>query len=215
MMAAQGVGMDRVKKPTPEEHLKNEEKRIRIMAARATGSHPEWREDMEQEMRIRALMALESWDPEKGPLSAHTWRYMSGSHIGYIMRLWTSVRGYRHALSQGRIDGMPRTGSLEEFAFRDDGSSGWEEAIGVEDDGYRRADARFDARYVTRLLAEQNAKKGGPPTDLKTMLERIASLGAHDEQAEVAARQGVSRQAVNQGAHRAIKALRLQMGLAD
>ena len=222
MMAAQGVEVagkagSAVAKPTPEQHLRAEERRIRRLAAGATLKCPEWREDIEQEMRIRAVMALESWDPEKGPLSAHTWRYMSGSAIMYRIRTLTEARGYRQTVGEKRQveGGIPSTGSVEDLAERKDGSSGWEDAIGVEDDGYRLADARFDARYIRRLLAQQNAAKGGPPTDLDAMMERIASLGAHDEQAEVAAKHGVSRQAVNQSAHRAIKALRIELGLAD
>ena len=226
MMQAQGVevagkagrvGDTVADRPTPEEHLQAEEKRIKRAALKYCRYHPEWREDIEQEMRIRCVKALELWDPERGPLGPFTWRYMTGSHIMYRIRTLTEARGYRQTVGEKRKveGGIPQTGSVEDILQQDDGSSAWDDVLGQEDDGYRLADARFDARYIRRLLAQQNAKKGGPPTDLEVMVERIASLGAYDEQAEVAAKHGVSRQAVNQSAHRAIKALRIELGLAD
>jgi DNA-directed RNA polymerase specialized sigma24 family protein len=200
------------RRPTPAEHLRREEKRIRALAARATAHCPEWREDIEQEMRIRAVGSLASWDPEKGPLSAHSWRHMTGSAIGYRIRALTAARGWRQTIADGRGEGAPQVGSLESMG--DEGEGAWEAILGEEDDGYRVADARAEVRAIRKIMQGILDSRGGKKVDAGVMLERVASLACFDEMGEVARRQGVSRQAVHQSAHRARKALREVLGVA-
>jgi len=73
-------------------HLQQQEKRIRRVASKAVSMFPEYEEDMAQELRLRAIRAWETWDKEKGPLSAHTWRYIVGSHLKLIRRTRISAR---------------------------------------------------------------------------------------------------------------------------
>lgn len=200
-------------RPTPAEHLRAEEKRIKALAARASAHCPEWREDVEQEMRIRAVESLATWDPEKGPLSAHSWRYMTGSAIGYRIRSWTAARGWRQTIAEGRGEGAPSVGSVEDLAQGKDGESAWAEIFGAEEEGYRVTDLRSEVKAIRKTMQGILDSRGGPRVDAGVMLERVAALACYDDMAEVAQKHGVSRQAVHQSAHRARKALREALGV--
>lgn len=199
-------------KPTVEEHLLREERRIRSLATRATSHCPEWREDIAQEMRIRAMKAWQTWNPERGPLSAHSWRCMTGSAIGYHIRALTAARGWRQTIGDGRGEGAPSVGSLE--AIGDEGESAWADLLGAEEEGYRVVDARAEVRAIRKTMQGILDSRGGKKVDAGMILERVAALASYDEMAEVAKRHGVSRQAVHQSAHRALKALREAMGVS-
>lgn len=209
------MGESRGGRPTPAEHLRAEEKRIKALAARASAHCPEWREDVEQEMRIRAVESLATWDPEKGPLSAHSWRYMTGSAIGYRIRSWTAAKGWRQTIAEGRGEGAPQVGHLEAMGDAEDGESAWAELLGAEEEGYRVADARAEVRAIRKTMQGILDSRGGPRVDAGVMMERVAALACYDDMAEVAKRHGVSRQAVHQSAHRARKALREALGVVE
>lgn len=181
-------------RPPLHVHLKQQEKRILRVAAKATLSHPEWADDMAQELRLRAIRAWETWDPTKGPLSAHTWRYIQGSHLRFFHRQWTAPKGFRCR------DDEPKTESLDVPLPSGDGTKADSVEGGIVN--FDQVDAAYDARRVLPLVIEEiTSNRQTPGVDV--MIARLCAV-ENGDMADVAKQQNVSLEAVRASRQRLI-----------
>ena len=194
-------------RPPLAEHLKREERRIKRVAAKATAQCPEHREDMEQELRLRVMRAWTTWNPERGPLSAHSWRHIVGGHIGMIRRTWTQPYGYR---SSADIETAPSTVSMD-ATVGEDGQT-FERADPDTRDlevAEARADARLLVQQIYKILTT-DGKGRIQHVNFQTILERLACVEPGD-MVELAKRQGVSVQAIASSRNRAMATIKAAM----
>lgn len=184
-------------RPPLHVHLQQQEKRIRRVASKAVAMFPEYEEDMAQELRMRAIKAWETWDKEKGPLIAHTWRYIVGSHLNLIRRTWTYPLGYRHSNLPA-----PSTHSLDAPIDSDEDMLWIDQLEGRE---HIPEDAILARREMANILPRIQ-KCIGKQIPMDVALERLAA--EQGELADVARKQGVSIQAVGSSRKRMLAAIR-------
>lgn len=186
-------------KPTLAQHLRAEEGRIRKLATAATAKSEMWREDMAQELRLRAVKAWETWDAEKGPLSAHTWRYLCGSHLNSIRHSWTVPYGFR-----SRAD-APSVGSLD-CPVTPTGET-WLDILASDDDGFEAIESKQLAARIAPTVAAILAERKTVNVSVADMIERLCCVEPGDI-AACAKRQGVSIEAVSRSREKLIQKIR-------
>lgn len=186
-------------RPPLEVFLKQQDSRIKRVAARAMFLNPEYAEDMAQELRLKAVKAWETWDAERGPLSSYTWRHIIGSHLPYYRRYFTVPKGYRCS-KRGEKD--PKTMSLNVNVQGSDDVEYIDQLPG----GYAIPENVISARQEVEHLLPEIMECIGDKIPMKVALERIAVL--HGEIPDVAERQKISPQAVHNFRNRAIKLIR-------
>lgn len=183
-------------RPPLQVHLQQQEKRIRRVAAKAVSMSPEYEDDMAQELRLRAIRAWETWDKNKGSLSAHTWRYIVGSHLKLLRRSWTYPLGYRFSRKTA-----PSVYSLNQ-PMGDDGDEFIFNLPGGADVPENEIMAR---REVSGIMPRIQGCIGKQIT-VSAAIERLTA--DEGEIVDVARRQGVSIQAVYSSRKRMLASIR-------
>lgn len=195
-------------RPSLVAFLKSQEPRIRRIAYKATLNCPEFCEDMAQDLRIRAMRAWETWDKNKGPLSAHAWRHIMGGHLRLRRRTWTAPLGYR---SSADLEQAPSTVSMD--ATIDDDLNFSEVIAADTSRDVELAEAKAEARLLADRLHDILTRDGKgriQHINFHQILDRLACVEPGD-MVEVAERQGVSVQAIASSRNRAMATIRAAM----
>lgn len=195
-------------RPPLDEFLKSQERRIRRIAYKATLNCPEYLEDMAQDLRMRVMRAWETWDKDKGPLSAHSWRHIMGGHLRLRRRSWTAPLGYR---SSADMDDAPKIHSID--APLDDDRSYADVIAGDNTRDFELAEANAEAALLVERLHHILTRDGKgriQHINFHQILDRLACVEPGD-MVEVAERQGVSVQAIASSRNRAMATIRAAM----
>jgi len=150
------------------------------------------------------VRAYETWS-EDGGASLRQWgfRHLKWS-TGYGVRSLYGERGYRWGSEAG-----PSMTSVDAPVGDDTRVGDFLRAdVDVERDVEDRCEVEHVMRIVERVLSANRSD-----IDVPAMVDRLAATDR--EMAEVARRQGVSREAVRRSRQRMIEAVRREMGIND
>jgi hypothetical protein len=190
-------------RPPLDDYLRQQEKFIRRVASRSMCMAPEYQDDMAQELRLRAIRAWETWDPKKGPLATHAWRYIVGSHLGLLRRTWTCPLGYRYSRRTA-----PSIYSLN-ATIGDDDDEFIDNVAGGDDVPEEAILARGQLAAILPRIKECIGKQ----ISMEAALERL--IADQGEIVDVARKQGVSIQAVYSSRNRMLAAIRAALEVED
>lgn len=174
-----------------------------VWAAYRNGK-PAWRDDLAQAYRMAVVRAYETWT-EDGGATLKQWAHR---HIrwatGHAVRKLHGNLGYRWGQEQA-----PQTVSLASPA----GDDGWTIAdlLDADDDGHITSERKMECAHVLAAVRRALANRRTAEVPEGLMVERL--LAGEREMAEVAKRQGVSREAVRRSRAKMIHEVREELGL--